>query len=1163
MNGIYQKNQIINSSNNENNKIGSSDRKLDDENDTQKKIHLALFQKYDKHKKEKIVKLKNEIKTDFNLDQIGKIELAKIHSQANRPLRKKNDFNSYSIFCPCCGLPREQYGVLEQFKICDNTENFVECGQGVTLYFSFFRFSIIIMLISFVILGIPCLYFSRKYSSELNSMYKKYYFFINNNNTNIGNYFLNDTDWSIKFSTANIKPYKIIYKNLTNKETNNIDKLLINFNLLSFICSITVFIFNIFYIIFIFNYNKDADIKLVSPSDYTVCILNMYGFMKRFMIQKKRFMKQKDEEPNKLNEDGTPYDFKKEFRKKLGVDNIPENINEDEEFYYFIKNKIFKRNGKIFNVKNINLCIKLNEFMELQEELLTIKKHIFKIENHPYQISKNKSLGLKGDNQKFFDSFLSGYDLYICNCYSKGKSLSKLKKRKNEIETKLKELLKNSKNVTEENFAGAAFITFNTIKEKELFLSEFPKNIVTRFFGFIKNMKYIFCFCCINKIKHSRIKLLRNITYMEAPEPEDIIFENLEFSSMYRTFWTFIIFLLSFIMIIFCFAIILFFNYLQDYVDEKDFKRILRYVISLITSIFSTALNNIFQYILDYLTKKEKQYSMTNYYLSYSLKLTLFTFFTSGVVPLICEFYRKTENHEILISNMFMMFLMNCFVTPFLWTFNINYIIKKLQIHYIETKKNPNLFHYRTQKELNELYELQDMNVASKYSYLITTLLMAFLYVAIFPFGLLICFLGFIFGYFLEKFNYCHIYKRPEMLNNKLCKFYVDYFVVALFVLAIGNYVFLNDAYENKNWCLVNIICFGILVIVPFQQFLKNNFLGYNESEINKKTYEEVYFTFYNDYERANPITKIEGIKIYLKKLLESNKISQENYDNYIENINKINVVEIYYENKKVSNLLNTQKQIANQQQSKYENLENNKNENIEINNNNIEVKNENDNDIKVCSEEIRKIYNDPLLLHLGFSIPNYFKNLIKLPQNNESNEKHNNTIKEEEEEKNDEEKIEEKKPIIEINKLSIDFNENDKIIQKENLNMEENKNSNINNKKESDKTNLTNMEESVKNNECKCLNIKNNLQNFIKRNKKITIKLNVNKVSTDVSRYNLIESKSFKDGESLNVFESNNMRKEIIKDNEKDDDNTKISKKEIKNDNHIIVNPIQILDDF
>ena len=402
------------------------------------------------------------------------------------------------------------------------------------------------------------------------------------------------------------------------------------------------------------------------------------------------------------------------------------------------------------------------------------------------------------------------------------------------------------------------------------------------------------------------------------------------------------------------------------------------------------------------------------------------------------------------------------------------------------------------------------------------------------------------------------------MLNNKLCKFYVDYFVVALFVLAIGNYVFLNDAYENKNWCLVNIICFGILVIVPFQQFLKNNFLGYNESEINKKTYEEVYFTFYNDYERANPITKIEGIKIYLKKLLESNKISQENYNNYIENINKINVVEIYYENKKVSNLINAQKQIVNQQQSKNENLENNKNVNIEINNNNnIEVKNENDNDIKVCSEEIRKIYNDPLLLHLGFSIPNYFKNLIKLPQNNESNEKHNNTIKEEEEEKNDEEKIEEKKPIIEINKLSIDFSEKDKIIQNENLNMEENKNSNINNKKESDKTNLTNMEESVKNNECKCLNIKNNLQNFIKRNKKITIKLNVNKVSTDVSRYNLIESKSFKDGESLNVFESNNMRKEIIKDNEKDDDNTKVSKKEIKNDNHIIVNPIQILDDF
>ena len=56
-----------------------------------------------------------------------------------------------------------------------------------------------------------------------------------------------------------------------------------------------------------------------------------------------------------------------------------------------------------------------------------------------------------------------------------------------------------------------------------------------------------------------------------------------------------------------------------------------------------------------------------------------------------------------------------------------------------------------------------------------------------------ISFLGFLLGYFLEKFNFSKMYKRPEILNGKICEFYANYFTINFFMLAIGDFIFLND----------------------------------------------------------------------------------------------------------------------------------------------------------------------------------------------------------------------------------------------------------------------------------------------------------------------------------------------------------------------------------
>ena len=178
-----------------------------------------------------------------------------------------------------------------------------------------------------------------------------------------------------------------------------------------------------------------------------------------------------------------------------------------------------------------------------------------------------------------------------------------------------------------------------------------------------------------------------------------------------------------------------------------------------------------------------------------------------------------------------MKFLVNSFVKPIMWLINFKFIYKKCKQYLIEMKDKINY----NQKELNELYELQPMNIASKYAYIVKTLLMSFLYILIFPLGLGISLIGFIFGYWLEKFIFSKMYKKPEKLDNHINEIYMNYFVVIFWAYGIGNYYFLNDAYENNTWVLVNFLSFGLIIVIPFHSLFRIDFFKFKESEIHKK----------------------------------------------------------------------------------------------------------------------------------------------------------------------------------------------------------------------------------------------------------------------------------------------------------------------------------------
>ena len=172
-----------------------------------------------------------------------------------------------------------------------------------------------------------------------------------------------------------------------------------------------------------------------------------------------------------------------------------------------------------------------------------------------------------------------------------------------------------------------------------------------------------------------------------------------------------------------------------------------------------------------------------------------------------------------------------------------------------------------TQKELNELYEYPDMNLAYKLSYLVKTLSMCLFYMPIFPLGCIIAFLGFIFAYWVEKYVFTHQCKRPDMLDEIIEKYYANYFIVVLFIGSIGDYIFLHNAFHTNSWTIINIIVFGVLIIVPYTKCINCNYVDSQSNGIRERPLSDVYFTFYNDYQRQNPLTKKLGLENYLTEL--------------------------------------------------------------------------------------------------------------------------------------------------------------------------------------------------------------------------------------------------------------------------------------------------------
>ena len=843
------------------------------------------------------------------LNNLGDIKLALIHRNANTPLKKVGEFREDPAFCKCCELPCEEEGVWEKYKYSDSIDEFVQNGQAIPLYFSFYIYSIFILILSFLSISLPSLLISYFRSDELNDICNKIYEFKKieeckiylDHADNIEDENKSNFNFILDFSGLNIKNYRIIHKILTDNSDDNLDDIFVNYSLINFVGICTILIIYFGYLIL--NYNKDfiPDVDILSPKNYSIMITGMDGFFP-FLRTNTNFLSI----IKKVEKEGTNEVKQESDRESIDEKSVT-SVKKFENLFQEKISELFLNDKKKYDIKKVNVCFKINKYIELREKLDKCDEIISLLSHSPYQRKKN--LDRVRSERLYYYSPFGDFNIHLCE---RTRKLSDIKNEQKELQKQIDELLEEAKEINMEKFAGAVIVTFNTIKEKEEFLSHKPKTLFLQLLKMIGKLRYFFCFCCINKIDNSNFVMkYMKINIEEAPNPEDIIFENLEFTQQSKAYRVVGINMISLLLIAIGFGIILGFQQIQIYVNKKDYNKIIYYILSLCITIASSLINIIFEELLDMLTKIEKQSSITDYYLSYSVKLTIFSFLIKGIIPLVVDIILDTSNYEMLITNMFTMFLVNSVITPLIWTLNITpvYWIKKLKICLIE--KDSTKYLNLNQKKLNELYEKSDMKIPEKYSYIAKTLLMTFLYISIFPFGVLISLGGFILCYFLEKYNFINNYKRPEILNNTLFFFYLEYFIVIIFFIGVGDYIFLSDVFSSRTWSLVNIIFLGVLIVIPYNYLLKCDFIGFKDININKITYEDAYFEFLVNYEKVNPMVRDEGKKNYIEKLYEKKLIDEKLRDKLLKDFSNINLMNIYYQHRNNRNKLKLEKSIA------------------------------------------------------------------------------------------------------------------------------------------------------------------------------------------------------------------------------------------------------------
>ena len=537
------------------------------------------------------------------------------------------------------------------------------------------------------------------------------------------------------------------------------------------------------------------------------------------------------------------------------------------------KNQILKT----INVKDadVNFTFKLFKYYEKMEKMINLREDKYKIQ---YRINKDKCC--------CYACCCLCSSCFCCCCKKK-----RLTDHEHNIDDNIEEL-KNEMNKIKnaEIYNPLHLITFHNKEDYDRVYSQYPHSYI------------------INLIK-SCFKNRSTIYVSKAPNPEDIMWKNLEFDKEYRYFKNKLEnFGISIIYVVVSFIIQL----LGEIIDRATNNIKSLFIVNIIVSYFLGLLDSLFSdKINSLLTNNSNSWSYSDIKFYSILFQSIFKLISKGIFPLITYycFAKSDDDYSDLVSKMFIIIEMDGFGYPMI-DLLFSVVLTKGRDMYESTNKIMSLENIEkeisekvvnkeglSRLELEQSYEKKEMDLEGNYSDVLAIYWITMFYLSIYPVGIIQSFFNLLFKFIIEKNFLFNVYRRPNYINPQFGFLCFNFFNFGFFLFLCGNIIFFRNEDNKKYFGAGYIIIMLLILLVPFYLFAKfimwiTNYCCLKEKE--SENLNNIKQKIKSDYRIFNPCYQKEKIDQIFLEFKRDNLLTQTQYKELKDKLNRLNDLDLY-----------------------------------------------------------------------------------------------------------------------------------------------------------------------------------------------------------------------------------------------------------------------------